>query len=59
MHDIGIQVLALERHKKVAGLNQLIGSQPSLLHNWMSNGNTYIKCINMKAYKMWSTAEIF
>ena len=45
MHDIGIQVLALETHKKVAGLNQLIGSQPSLLHNWMSNGNTYIKCI--------------
>jgi hypothetical protein len=28
MHDIGIQVLALETHKNVAGLNQLIGSQP-------------------------------
>jgi hypothetical protein len=26
MHDIGIQVL--ETHKHVAGLNQLIGSQP-------------------------------
>jgi hypothetical protein len=28
MHDIGIQVLSLETHKNVAGLNQLIGSQP-------------------------------
>jgi hypothetical protein len=50
MHDIGIQVLALERHEKVAGLNHLIGSQLFLLDNWISNSNTYITCINMKAY---------
>jgi hypothetical protein len=37
-----IQVLALDRHKNVAELNQLMGSQPSLLDNWISNGNTYI-----------------
>jgi hypothetical protein len=37
-----IQVLALDRHNNVAELNQLMGSQPSLLDNWISNGNTYI-----------------
>jgi len=31
MHDIGIQVLALERLENVAGLNHLIGSQLFLL----------------------------
>jgi hypothetical protein len=50
MHVIGIQVLALETHKNVAGLNQLIGSQLALLHNWMSNGNTYIKCGAQQRY---------
>ena len=56
MHDIWIQVLALETHKKVAGLNQLIGSQLSLLHNWMSNGNTYIKCGAQQRYFDWFQA---
>ena len=36
-----IQVLTWYRHKNVAGLNQLIGSKPSPLENWISNGNTY------------------
>jgi hypothetical protein len=29
--------LAWDRHKNVAGLNWLMGSQPSLLDNWISN----------------------
>jgi hypothetical protein len=37
-----IQVLAWDRHKKVAGLNQLMGTQISPIDNWISNGNTYI-----------------
>ena len=37
-----IQALACDRHKNVVGLNQLMGSQPSPLDNWISNGNTYI-----------------
>jgi hypothetical protein len=37
-----IHVLAWDRHKNVAGLNRLMGSQPSPLDNWISNGNTYI-----------------
>ena len=42
-----IQVLALYSHKTVVGLNQLMGSQPSPLTNWISNGDTYIN----KRYK--------
>jgi hypothetical protein len=30
-----IQVLAWDRHKNVAGLNRLMGSQPSPLDNWI------------------------
>jgi hypothetical protein len=37
-----IQVLAWDRHKDVAGLNRLMGSQPSPLDNWISNSNIYI-----------------
>ena len=37
-----IPVLAWDSHKNVAGLNQLIGSQPSLLDNWISSGNISI-----------------
>ena len=37
-----IQVLAWDRHTYVAGLNRLIGSQPSPLDNWKFNGNTDI-----------------
>ena len=40
---IEIQVLAWDRHKNMAGLNQLIGSQPSSLDNRISNGNMNIK----------------
>jgi hypothetical protein len=32
-----IQVLALDRHKNVAGLNRLMGFQPSKCDNWISN----------------------
>jgi hypothetical protein len=31
-----IQALACDRHKNVVGLNQLMGSQPSPLDNWIS-----------------------
>ena len=37
-----IQVLAWDGHINVAGLNRLMGSQPSPLDNWISNGNTFI-----------------
>jgi len=37
-----IQVLVWDGHKNVAGLNRLLGSQPSPLDNWISNGKTYI-----------------
>jgi hypothetical protein len=40
-----IQVLALDRHTDVVGLNRLIGSQPAALENWIFNGNTYINKI--------------
>ena len=41
-----IQVLVWDRHKNVVGLNRLIASQPSSLHNAIPNGNTDIhKCI--------------
>ena len=36
-----IQVLAWDRHKDVVELNQLMGSQPSSLDNWISNVITY------------------
>ena len=36
-----IQVLALDRHKNVAVLSRLMGSQPSSLDNWISNCNIY------------------
>ena len=37
-----IQILASVRHKNVVWFNWLMGSQPSILDNWISNGNTYI-----------------
>ena len=37
-----IQVLVWDSHKHLAGLKQLMGSQPSSLDNWIANGNTYI-----------------
>jgi hypothetical protein len=43
-----IQVLAWDRHKKVAGFNWLMGSQPSSLNNWISNSNTYKQMIKKK-----------
>ena len=42
-----IQVLALDRHKNVAGLNRLMGSEPSPSDNWITNDNTDIN----KQYK--------
>jgi hypothetical protein len=39
-----IQVLFWDRHKNVAGLNRLMGSQSSpFVDNWISNGNEYAK----------------
>jgi hypothetical protein len=37
-----IQVLAWDRQRNVAGLNWLMGSQPSPLDNWIFNCNTDI-----------------
>ena len=37
-----IQILAWDRHIHVAGLDQLMGYQPSTLDNWTSKENTYI-----------------
>jgi hypothetical protein len=37
---------SLNRHNNVAGLNVLMGSQPFPLHNWISNGKTYINNVN-------------
>jgi hypothetical protein len=38
-----IQGLAWDKYKYVlGGLTRLMGSQPSPLDNWISNGNTYI-----------------
>jgi len=37
-----IQVLTWDMYKNVAGLNQVVGSQPSPLGDWISNSNTYI-----------------
>ena len=36
------QVLAWDGHKNMAGLNQLMESQPSPSDNWIFNDNTYI-----------------
>ena len=41
---------AWDRHKNVARLNRLIGSQSSPLDNWISNGNKYIN----KGLKTWT-----
>ena len=38
-----IHVLVSDRHKTVARLNWLMGSQTYSLDNWSSNGNVYIK----------------
>ena len=38
-----IHVLVSDRHKTVARLNWLMGSQTYSLDNWSSNGNAYIK----------------
>ena len=43
-----IEILAWEIHKNVMGLNRLMGSQQSVLDNWISNDNTYIN----KRYKI-------
>jgi hypothetical protein len=40
-YGIEIQSLACDRHKNVADLNKLMGSQPPL-DNWMSKANTDI-----------------
>ena len=37
-----IQILSCDKHKNVAVLNWLMGSQLTLLDNWISNDNTYI-----------------
>jgi len=37
-----IKVLGLDRHKNVAGLNQLMGSQSSPVDNWISTSITDI-----------------
>ena len=36
-----IQAPPWDGHKNVAGLNESMGSQPSPLGNWISNGTTY------------------
>jgi hypothetical protein len=41
-YDVGNPVLAWDRHKNVAGLNQLMGPWPSPFDNWISNSNIYI-----------------
>jgi hypothetical protein len=46
-----IQVLARDRHKNVVVLNQLMGSQPSPLDNWIPNDNIYISKIDIKERK--------
>ena len=38
-----IQVMAWDRYKHVAGLNRIMGSQPSPLDNSIYDGNTHIK----------------
>ena len=40
--SLEIQVLSWDRDKHVAGLNRLMGLQPSRLDKWISNSNTYI-----------------
>jgi hypothetical protein len=46
-----IQVLVWYRHSHLVEINQLTGSQPFHLNNWISNGNSYI---NIKAMIVWS-----
>jgi hypothetical protein len=46
-----IRVLVWYRHTHLVEINQLTGSQPSHLNNWISNGNSYI---NIKAMIVWS-----
>ena len=46
-----IQVLVWYRHSHLVEINQLTGSQPFHLNNWISNGNSYI---NKKAVIVWS-----
>ena len=41
-YDVEIHVLDWDRHKDVAGLYRLIGSQPIPLDNWIRMLNTYI-----------------
>ena len=45
-----LQVQPWDRHKNVAMLNRLMGSQPSPLDSWMSNGNTYIAVNTNESY---------
>ena len=40
-----IMILVWYRHKNVVGLNQLTGSHPSSLDNWISNANTCMQMI--------------
>jgi hypothetical protein len=44
-----IYFLAWNGHKNEAGLNHLVGSQPSNLDDWLSNGN----CNNNKIAQTW------
>ena len=41
-YDVGNPGPGLGQAKNVAGLNQLMGYQPSPLDNWISSGNTDI-----------------
>ena len=47
IYEVGIPVHGLEQEQISGGLNQLMISQPSSRHNWISNDNTYIN----KRYK--------
>ena len=42
IYEVGNPVHGLEQEQISGGLNQLIRSQPSSRHNWISNDNTYI-----------------
>jgi hypothetical protein len=62
-----IQVLAWDRHKNVVELNRLnpsppfliAGSLPSILDNWISNGNTYVNsCKIARREKLGYSIEI-
>jgi hypothetical protein len=47
-----IQVLIGDGHSNVAGLHRLMGSQPSPLDNWISNGNIQ-SCIWGQILQKW------